>query len=67
MHITLTWCEALLNVSGFLLVTKYRDDPLGCWDFHAQKLLPYYDIKFVDEPSSENREVGMIYVYYVKS
>jgi hypothetical protein len=29
--------------------------------------LHYHDIKFVDEPSFEDGEVGMIHVDYVKS
>jgi hypothetical protein len=67
MHIALTWFEAMLNVSGFLLITEYCDDSLGCQDFHAQETLPYCSIELVHEFSTENREVGMIHVDHVKA
>jgi hypothetical protein len=66
MHIALARHLALLYVSSFLLITEYYEDSFGCLDFHTQELLPYHVIELIDEPSTEDCEVWMIHVDYIK-
>jgi hypothetical protein len=39
---------ALFYISGLLLIAKHSDDFFGRWYFHAQKLLPFDRIKFIN-------------------
>jgi hypothetical protein len=67
MHIGLPWCVTLFNVSSFLLIAEHSANFFWCWHLHTQELLPYHNIKLVQESSAENHEVWMVYVDHIES
>jgi hypothetical protein len=49
------WCEALLNISGFLLTAKDGYDSKGCWYFkmHVCQMQSSFEC-FQEDPFEDN-------------
>jgi hypothetical protein len=62
VRVLVTWCEALLNISSFLLAAKDSYDSKSCWYFGAQVCRMQSSFECIQESPSKD---GVIWVRHV--
>jgi hypothetical protein len=66
MHIFMTACKALLDVSSFFLAAKNRYDSKGGWNFEAKISWVQDSYESIEEASSKDDVVRIEHVNNIK-